>query len=350
MTAQAVLNEPIVAMSQTFLDRINQLRSLYLDEILAEISAVVSESTPGSTLSEMTDYHLSTGGKRLRALIPLAVADAMGADPKAMIPFGAACEILHNATLVHDDLQDGDKLRRGQDAVWVKYGAPQAINLGDAMLYYTLLLVNRLDVDAEQRMRASQRVLNETLRVIDGQEREFGLQSMSAPTVEDYFRMVEGKTSGLFALPMAGAAELSGADDALVNALTRAAQHLGVIFQIQDDVLDLFGDKGRERRGSDIAEGKITAMVVHCLNNASEEDATWFRSILSKPRPEVTDAEITRAIALIEDTGSLQFALDEIDRRRAAVVNDDQLMAHPPLLALTSAMVDLFLKPIQSVF
>ena len=173
---------------------LEQLGAEHLPAILGLIEEIVVEGAPaGSSLPEMTSYHMSTGGKRLRALLPLAVAESLGRPARDLVPFGAACELLHNATLVHDDLQDGDTIRRDQPTIWVKYGEARAINLGDAMLYYTLMLVDALDAPVETRHRASNRVLKETLRVIDGQEREFLLKELGDPSPEDYIRMVEGK-------------------------------------------------------------------------------------------------------------------------------------------------------------
>ncbi|MCK5796391.1 MAG: polyprenyl synthetase family protein, partial [Deltaproteobacteria bacterium] len=218
-------------------ERFSELRETVLPQIMALLDEILVTASPTSSeLVAMCRYHLDTGGKRLRALLPLIVAETLGTDAASLIPFGAACEMLHNATLVHDDLQDGDRQRRGRDTVWEHYGAPRAINLGDAMFYYAVLLLHRLDAPAPARERATKRLLLETLRVIDGQEREFLLKQESAPSLADYFAMVEGKTSGLFALPIAGAAELCDANDVVASALTESSRHLGVLFQIQDDV------------------------------------------------------------------------------------------------------------------
>lgn len=337
-------------MNVTPMERLEQLRDDHLEAILAQLDEVVVGGSPsGSTLVSMTRYHMKTGGKRLRAILPLAVADALGHDPGRLVPFGAACEILHNATLVHDDLQDGDRIRRGAETIWVKFGEARAINLGDAMLYYTLMLTRRLEGSAEDRERLSDRLLRETVRVIDGQEREFLLQESELPSWEEYVAMVEGKTSGLFALPLAGAAAFLDAPESLVDGMNRAAGHLGVLFQIQDDVLDIFGEKGRGRVGSDIAEGKISALVVHALHNGPEEDSRWLRALLRKDREEVTDEEIECAAGFFKSTGALNFALSEIDRRASLAMNDPALESHPAIQQLFRGMVELFLEPISTL-
>ena len=330
---------------------LERLRLEHIASILALIDgALVGVVGEDASLVAMSRYHMSTGGKRLRALLPLCVALALNKPERALLPFAAACEMLHNATLVHDDLQDGDETRRGEPTVWRKFGSPRAINLGDAMLYVTMLLVDQLDLaDPHLKLKAMRRVTTETLRVVDGQEREFALQTLERPEPHDYFAMVEGKTSGLFSLPIAGAAELCGADESLCSALAEAAKHLGVIFQIQDDVLDLYGDKGREAPGSDIAEGKISALVVYALRLAAPADASWLRELLRRDRDHVSREEIRRALALFKRCGALDEAFFEIDRRRAQIASSPQLSSSPPLHALLDQMVDVSLAPIASV-
>lgn len=337
-------------MSNELLGRLEELRATYLEQVLETIASTVSEHSPaGSSLPAMCDYHLSTGGKRLRALLPLLVADVLGDDPARLVPFAAACELLHNATLVHDDLQDGDETRRGEPAIWVEYGEARAINLGDAMLYYTMLLAARLDIEPSMLLQINQRILTETLRVIDGQEREFLLQTEERPTREAYFAMVEGKTSGLFALPVAGAAHICGATPELVEGLSEAASHLGVLFQIQDDLLDLYGDKGRGFVGSDIAEGKISALVVHALHAANQDEAEWLRDLLRRDRDDVGADDVGRVLELFEATGAREAAFEEIDRRRTLAVDSVTVAAEPALRGLLQAMADLFLAPIAGI-
>jgi len=330
------------------LERFRALRDQHWPEMEELIGRTMRTSTPpGSTLVEMCDYHLETGGKRLRALLPLLVGEALGTPSTRMVPFGAACEMLHNATLVHDDLQDGDMFRRGRMTVWNRYGIPQAVNLGDAMFYFAVLLTQQFEAPALRREQASKLLIAETLRVIDGQEREFHLKTQARVTLEDYFAMVEGKTSGLFALPMAGAAILCDAPEELSAGLAEAARHMGVLFQIQDDTLDLYGDKGREQRGSDIAEGKRSALVVHALEHASKSDAAWLRELLDRDRAATTQPEIDRAAALLIATGSRRFALKEMAARKARALAVPALAARPELQTLVRGMCDLFMKPIE---
>ncbi len=333
-----------------FASRFNSARDRWLPGLLHELESVLAQAPPpGSSLAQMCSYHLQTGGKRLRALLPLLTAQALDRDPSFLLPFGAACEMLHNATLVHDDLQDGDTVRRGQATIWTRYGMPQAVNLGDAMFYFTILLAQRVQVEPALREACTRRILMETLRVIDGQEREFALKTARQPSLQDYFVMVEGKTSGLFSLPMAGAAQLCGAEARLVDALADAARHMGVLFQVQDDVLDLYGDKGRQQRGSDVGEGKRSALVLHCLANAHPGARARLLAILDSPREDTSPEDVAWVAKLFQGTGSLAFALEEIHRRASLAVQVPALSGHQPLRQLVEGMCQLFMEPIHQV-
>jgi len=315
-----------------------------------QIDAVLDEeSPPESTLVQMCRYHLETGGKRLRAIIPVAVAEAVETSPSEIIPFSAACELLHNATLVHDDLQDGDGARRGEPAVWTKFGGEHAVNAGDAMLYWPILCLDRLDCSDRRHRMVVARFARRTLSVIEGQEREFQLQRADAPTPEGYFEMVAGKTGGLLRLALAGAAEVCGAPEPVVDTLEEAGADLGVLFQIQDDILDLYGEKGREHRGADIAEGKISALVVHYLQHAPDDRAEWLRQLLRTDREETSLEAIEEAAAAFRRRGSLAAAMAEIDRRRRRVAAAADLENHPTLRELLDGLAAWFVAPIDHV-
>src|SRR5690606_28688519 len=120
----------------------------------------------------------------------------------------------------------------------------------------------------------------------------------------------------------------------LIEAIERATTDLGVIFQIQDDILDLYGEKGRGESGSDLKEGKISALVVHFLQNAPPQESAWLREILLAPRDAVSAGDIERATALFAERGSLEFALDEIARRMQSATRCATLAAHPHIATL----------------
>jgi geranylgeranyl pyrophosphate synthase len=316
----------------------------HLPDVLALVERMSSETLADSPLRETLGYAFATGGKRLRAILPFAVASSLGRDPTALVPFAAACEMLHNATLVHDDVQDGDTTRRGRPTVWAKYGAARAIDLGDAMFYLAVLLVGRMDLPAGRREALSKRLLLETIQVIDGQEREMLLHEVRTPSPADYFRMVEGKTSAVFRLAMAGAAEACGASGDIVRGLGESARHLGVLFQVQDDLLDIYGEKGREIAGADVKEGKRSALAVHALTHATAPEKEILAAILDAPRDTTSDDDVRRAIAIFERTGSIAFAIDTLHERRALALDS---LPEGGVRDLVEEVCDLFLEPIR---
>lgn len=338
------------AAGQAFLARLESVRERYLPEVLSLLGDVVREAElAGSGLAEMGRYHFATGGKRLRALLPLLVADCLGEDPAKAVAMGAACEMLHNATLVHDDVQDGDEARRGRETVWRRFGMARAINLGDAMFYLALLLAQRAPVPAARREALVRRTLIETLKVIDGQDQEFALRASSRPSLARYFHMVEAKTARFFVLGMAGSAEMFGRETRVLDGLTEAARQLGILFQVQDDVLDLYGDKGRDRLGSDIAEGKRSVLAVHALENASPDDARWLLEVLDKDRTETSPADVERVAGLFDRLGSLPFAVREMHARRQAALNAIGTLEQTSLSLMIQGLSETVLEPVRAL-
>ena len=323
-------------------------RERFIEAIDRCLLEAIQPDPSGGPLEAMITRHLESGGKRLRALIPLTICDALDVDPGRSVALGAAAEMTHNATLVHDDLQDGDTHRRGEPTVWAVSGMPQAINCGDAMFQLGMRLIAQVDAGPAMKMRLSQLHIDCTLQVIGGQAREFDLMGHArTPSTEDYLAVVRGKTGGLFKLPIAGAALLCGTDDATVEALKEVAADMGVVFQIQDDLLDVVADKGRERRGEDLAEGKQSFLVVHALEHGAEADAARLRVILETPRDETTGALLEEGIAILERCGSLEAGQRAIGERIAAIQRRADALGQPALAACLARWCAIFLAPIQ---
>ncbi|HEY8279538.1 MAG TPA: polyprenyl synthetase family protein [Bdellovibrionota bacterium] len=271
----------------------------------------------GSPMREMLEYHYRSGGKRLRpALVlgaALAYARTKGGNPetlvRACVPYALAVELLHNATLIHDDIQDGDQSRRGQPTLWVKYSEAQAINCGDAWFFVPQLLIQDADYPADTKLALLELVQSRILAVIEGQSQEFALKERFSKgeeiSIPHYLSMVEGKTSALFSVPLVGGAMIAGASVLERKALEQSATSLGRAFQIQDDLLDLWGSKGREQVGSDIAEGKLSYPLVLLLNklHRGSQDRSKAEAIVRAPREETTNDQIAWLISLMEREG-----------------------------------------------
>src|SRR5262245_34734870 len=158
--------------------------------------------------------HIANGGKRLRARLALFGVRALGGPSHAGVGWGAACELLHNASLIHDDIEDGDRLRRGQPALWARHGTAQAINAGDLCIALGYAAIAAVPVDDAVRWQLTSTMTAAARRIVSGQADELNLlaspRASRLPSWADYAACVEGKTSALFALPIEGAALIAG--------------------------------------------------------------------------------------------------------------------------------------------
>lgn len=222
-----------------------------------------SDPAGRALLAAMVQQQLRSGGKRLRGLLPVALVDAAGGDAAAALVLGAAVEVVHNGTLAHDDVQDGDRLRRGVPTLWTSVGEAQAINAGDAMLTAPLAqLLAAAELPAAQRAPLALLLADAIVETIRGQVADLGLRDLTAPTLDDLMAVHLAKTGPLFGACLAGAAALLGAGPEALQACHRAARHLGLAFQLRDDLLDVLGTKGRGAAGADLQEGKWTAPML----------------------------------------------------------------------------------------
>ena len=173
---------------------------------------------------EMVQEHLKTGGKRLRARLALAAVTGLGGDYESAVAWAASVELLHNATLIHDDIQDGDQIRRGRPTTWVVHGQAQAINAGDLMLMLPFLALSNMNVPDTARWRLSWCLADQAAKTVRGQVEELALLDNQEITQEAYFRSIQGKTGGFFALPIEGAALIAGCSEKESRALGEAAR------------------------------------------------------------------------------------------------------------------------------
>jgi len=251
------------------------------------------------------------GGKRLRPSIAIVVAEAVGKKGKAAVPFACALEIIHNFTLVHDDIIDEDLTRRGRPTVQAQFDIPTAIIAGDALFAIGFQVLAKTEVDGD-RLRMLFKDLSETVFLIaEGEQMDMDFENSSDVTVEAYMEMVEKKTAVLFASAAGGGAIIGHGTKKQIRDMREYARLLGIGFQIWDDVLGL---KGNEKVlgkpvGSDIRNGKRTLIVVHAMQALGPKGRKKNAKILEALGKEnATDEEVKRVIQLFEDIGSLDHA------------------------------------------
>ncbi len=211
---------------------------------------------------------MQPGGKKLRPRLVYGLGQALELDSTHLVGWAAAGEILHNATLVHDDLQDGDHWRRGMPTVWKKYGAAQAVNLGDFLIMVSAMPVLMQELGALPKGVLTTLLVRMATQIVNGQSFEPIVNELNRIDTlrQDYFKCISQKTSAFFAGIGRGVALIGKYDLQFQEQLEGLFLELGTVFQIQDDILDLFGNKQRKATGCDIREGKVSFLVVTHLS------------------------------------------------------------------------------------
>lgn len=227
-------------------------------------------------------YSISGGGKRLRPLLLLLSAQALGGDVQAALPAAVAVEVFHNFTLLHDDIMDNADVRRGKPSVYARWGENVAILSGDAMMICAYKSLSRVAADKLPRVME---IFNDmALKVCEGQQYDMDFEKKRKVSVVEYIQMIDSKTSALLAGSAMIGAVLAGASDDDVKRIERFATELGLAFQLQDDLLDSYGDTALGKKiGGDILEGKQTYLMVQAMSRASEAQRDTLRTTHSDP-------------------------------------------------------------------
>ncbi|NYT11583.1 MAG: polyprenyl synthetase family protein [Methanomassiliicoccales archaeon] len=253
-------------------------------------------------------HYPEAGGKRLRPVLAMLVADAISGKEEESIPFGCCLEIIHNFTLIHDDVMDEDPMRRGRPAVHVLYDVPTAIIAGDAMFARGFEVLAMVEVAPEKTRRLLSLVAKTVWIIAEGQQMDIDFENSNSVTVDEYLEMIEKKTAILFACAAQGATMIADGSEDQERDMFEYARLLGLGFQIWDDVLGITADEKKLGKpvGSDIRNGKRTLVVIHALENADEEDRQSILSILG--HEDATDEEVAEVIETLERIGSIEFA------------------------------------------
>lgn len=259
-------------------------------------------------------HHLDTGGKRIRPALCLIACETLGGDPERALPFAAGVELLHNMLLVHDDIEDGDTMRRNKPTVWKAYGVANGVNVGDYLLGRALSAVMGTPGDDALRAGLLQVFIATYERTIEGQALDINARSREDFGVDDYMRMAMLKTGHYLVLGMIGGAMIAGAPEATLGVLREFGESIGPAFQIRDDLIDLTEGKGRGGvKGSDIREGKASILYAHALGHASPADRARLIAVMRADRDATSDGDVAWAIDLYQRAGSMRFASETAD-------------------------------------
>jgi len=252
------------------------------------------------------------GGKALRPALALLSAELAGASAETAIPGAVAVELVHNFSLLHDDVMDGDTQRRHRATVWSLWGEPCAILTGDALLVLAQQVL--LDSGSRHAPAAARLLLAATQELVRGQVEDLAFESRSSVSVEECVRMAAGKTGALLSASTSIGAVLAGAPRQVVSALSAYGQHLGAAFQLVDDLLGIWGDPAVTGKPvlSDLRSKKKTLPVSWVLaadDASAHELAAWYTDST------VDEAGVHRAAELVEAGGGRGWATAEAARR-----------------------------------
>jgi len=312
---------------------LEQLTRLYRPEIEAELRAAIARAN-GAGLEElhaMLSYHLGwegegagpeATGKRIRPLLLLLTAQSAGGDWRKALPAAAAVELVHNFSLIHDDIEDDSPLRRGRPTLWAKWGIPLAINSGDALFALAHLALLRLEETCNVRIALyAANILQKTcLHLTQGQHLDISYENEKNLPIEAYWPMVSGKTAALISACAEIGAAVADVEPARREAYRKFGRDLGLAFQALDDILGIWGDAAKigKSNASDLVTGKKSLPVLYGLARNGVFAQRW----LAGPIP---PEEVPALAAQLESEGARDGTQAEANRLTEAAL---QALAH----------------------
>jgi geranylgeranyl diphosphate synthase, type I len=297
---------------------IGRMRPAIEAELQQTIDCVLIEKQDG--LREMLTYHLGwegpgagpeAQGKRIRPLLVLLCSAAAGADWKDSLPAAAGIELIHNFSLIHDDIQDNSQLRRGRPTVWAKWGIPQAINAGDLMftIAHQAVLGVRRTKTAQVTLDASSLLHQACINLTRGQYLDLAYEDKMVIPIEDYWPMVAGKTAALLACCAEMGSLLAENPPDRRKSFREFGYSLGLAFQVLDDWLGIWGDTALTGKSAenDLVSGKKTLPVLYGISQNKEFARRWISGSI---HPE----EVTALAQMLKDEGAQAYTGDIADR------------------------------------
>jgi geranylgeranyl diphosphate synthase type I len=274
---------------------------------------------------DMIRYHLgldgsgASAGKRMRPVLGLLAYASIAGDYRPALPGAAAVELGHNFSLVHDDIEDGDRERRHRPTVWALHGVAQAINTGDMLFSLSRMALHRLtDLGfSDAKVLRLMRLYDQTcVALCEGQYIDIATsEADDVMSVDLYFDMIGRKTAALIAASIEAGALLATDDDEVIARYRAFGWALGLAFQLNDDLLGIWGaEKATGKKPSDIARRKKTLPVIYAFEHAGPEDRERLAALYGNGGPGA--AEVDEIVAILERTGARDYTRDQARRHR----------------------------------
>jgi geranylgeranyl diphosphate synthase type I len=253
-------------------------------------------------LYEASRHLVDAGGKRLRPSMLLIAAEAAGGDPMDLVPAAVSIELIHNFTLIHDDIMDNADIRRGRPSVHKLWGVSGAILAGDTLYSKAFQILGTTPAKPELILAAMDVLSRTCTAICEGQWLDLDFERRERVSEEEYMEMVEKKTGVLYGASARMGAVLSGASVEAARGLDDFGRLTGMGFQIQDDVLDLTASEKvlGKKRGGDLIEGKKTLIMIHAFAHGVKVDVFG--------RKDASPEEIEKALSILEKSGSIGYA------------------------------------------
>ncbi len=331
-SATALMSRPPLSRElATAEHEVAALQARFLPDVQSWLRDAIPRSEQG--LSRMLRYHFgwedadgiagpSSGGKAVRPVLCLTACELAGGDWHRALPAAAALELVHNFSLIHDDILDGDVLRRGRETLWKVWGVPAALAAGNAMRVIADRTLARLEdagVPGASVAEASAELTRGYLEMLEGQYLDVALELRSDVTVAEYLDMICRKTGALFATAMFLGALVATDDPETAHAFGACGRLMGMAFQVRDDYLGVWGDPHTTLKpAADIKRKKKSLPVVYMLEHAHADDRAWLDEAYADDQ--ISGPNVERILDLLERLNVRQYVL-----RTAQVTASDAL-------------------------
>ena len=291
----------------------------YRDKVQATLREVI-DGYP-LTLNNMLRYHMGwqdengnprqrASSKFIRPLLCILSCQAVGGNVSQILPAAAALELIHNFSLIHDDIQDDSYERHHQPTIWRLWGQPQAINAGDAMftlVYLALLKLRNNQVPDEKIVDSTETLSTVCLQLCEGQCLDIKFETRLDVSIEDYLNMAENKTAALIAASTSMGVCLVSEDRNLINTFRLFGKELGMAYQIHDDILGVWGmEESIGKSANDISQKKKTLPVVYALQNSKGEDRKKLKEFYQQES--IEDNDVFQVIQILDSLSAKDYA------------------------------------------
>ena len=285
----------------------NHLELIKKELSLLEYKLIEFISSEITLATEISEYIVASGGKRIRPTLCILTGKALSYEEEDLINLSAAIELLHTATLIHDDVVDESLFRRGKQSIQSKWSDAHGVLVGDFVYSKAFQLMASLD-----RRELIEELARSTNRISEGEVLQLSLKNSQDFSDKNYFDVIGRKTAELFKASVVTAAIAASADEVTINSLKNFSYKLGIAFQIKDDLLDYVGDEGKigKKLGKDFQERKITLPIVRAIQLSDEDKQVFLKESMLSGNMNKFD----EVIKIILNSGALEIVKEEETR------------------------------------